>query len=695
MAESNSRLVGRINRLTIAGHRGNLIARGLARGLVWRDGVLPPDAPSFSHDLTTDLLDHGFQLLATALSLCAAEGEREVVRRGLYAAAESLESAARHDSQAVVERGFHLTMAAAAFHIGGYAARAYSLFEGPLSSFNLSSYEMALVHLMRRNLSGLRETFVGWLSDENNSDEGVLRRLEEVAREEGDDFGADDVIAMALTRHFHRAIAVFEHAIMNGVESYYLRALTMFIRGEQAASEAKHVPLWWSFRVARHLCDDLWGNSLRVVLPSDGGPPLWQSLREKFIQMLLERETAEIDLWPSQIQAAARVVDITDDLVVALPTSAGKTRIAELCILRTLADQRRIIYVTPLRALSAQIEHGLARTFRPLGVSVTSVYGASGVAHSDLETLQSATIVVATPEKLDFAVRQEPSVINDVGLIVLDEGHMIGLSEREIRYEMLVQRLLRRPDAQQRRLVCLSAVFAEGEAFNDFTGWLRSDEPGEAVRSTWRPTRQRPGRLLWTGNTGKLELDVGDERPFVPRFVDSQPATGTRQKAFPKDAQEYVVAAAASFLSRGQTVLIYCPEKRSVEPMAQSFLKAHSQGYFMGSLSPAQVFAIEDAKRIGEEWLGVSHPAVKCLDLGIAVHHGSLPRQFLSEIEHLLRRRILPVCVCSPTLEAIRKVSSSLEYLDIKELRPLTPSRSSLVRRRYPSDLTDAQWQVL
>lgn len=43
------------------------------------------------------------------------------------------------------------------------------------------------------------------------------------------------------------------------------------------------------------------------------------------------------------------LIDVTDDLVVALPTSAGKTRIAELCILRTLADERRVIYVTPLR----------------------------------------------------------------------------------------------------------------------------------------------------------------------------------------------------------------------------------------------------------------------------------------------------------------------------------------------------------
>ena len=52
-------------------------------------------------------------------------------------------------------------------------------------------------------------------------------------------------------------------------------------------------------------------------------------------------------------------------------------------------------------------------------------------------------------EKLDFALRNDPSLIDDVGLIVLDEGHMIGPSEREIRYETLVQRLLRRSDAAE------------------------------------------------------------------------------------------------------------------------------------------------------------------------------------------------------------------------------------------------------
>lgn len=645
MPENAVDIAARLEALTIPGYRGNLLARGLARGLIWRDGRLPTDAPTFSPDLTTDLLDHGFLILSNALRLRELQGDSVIVARTLQVAAESIESAARHDVPTTVDRGFHLVMAAAAFHIGGFAARAYSLFQGELATFNLASYEQALVHLMRRDLDGLRTISSEWVGDENNGDAGVTARLES-----DDNFTIDDVFATALTGGFHRAIGTFEIGLLTGREQYYTRAIDELREGEAAAAEVSHVPLWWTFRVARHLFDDLWNHTLRKLLPPDAGPRLWPVLRDRFIQMVASRSIAEIDLWPSQVAAAKRVIDTTDSLVAALPTSAGKTRIAELCILRTLADEKRVIYITPLRALSAQIEFGLARVFRPLGYSVTSVYGASGVAHTDLDTMQSANIVVATPEKVDFAIRQKPSVIDDVGLIVLDEGHMIGLSERELHYEMLVQRILRRADADCRRIVCLSAVFSDGDAFDDFTNWLRSDRPGGPVRSTWRPTRQRPGRLVWTGHAGRLELDVEQEKPFVPRFVDSQPPKGRREKPFPKDEHEFIVAATASFLGRGQNVLIYCPKKISVEPTGTAFLTAHRQGYFENVLPLEHRARIADAVRIGKEWLGDAHPAVRCLPLGIGVHHGSLPRQFLGEVETLLRDRILPVCVCSPTL---------------------------------------------
>lgn len=117
---------------------------------------------------------------------------------------------------------------------------------------------------------------------------------------------------------------------------------------------------------------------------------------------------------------------------------------------------RRPAFVTPLRALSAQTEVSLQRTFGPLGKRISALYGSIGTSNFEEDALKARDIVVATPEKLDFALRNDSSIIDDVGLIVLDEGHMIGLGEREVRYEVQIQRLLRRPDADQRRIACLA-----------------------------------------------------------------------------------------------------------------------------------------------------------------------------------------------------------------------------------------------
>ncbi|HEX5750472.1 MAG TPA: hypothetical protein VFZ09_29865 [Archangium sp.] len=59
---------------------------------------------------------------------------------------------------------------------------------------------------------------------------------------------------------------------------------------------------------------------------------------------------------------------------------------------------------------------------------------------------------------------------------------------------------------------------------------------------------------------------------------------------------------------------------------------------------------LDRAIAIGKEWLGEKHVAVCALRNGVAVHHGGLPRAFLSEVESLLSSRILKVALASPTL---------------------------------------------
>ena len=72
--------------------------------------------------------------------------------------------------------------------------------------------------------------------------------------------------------------------------------------------------------------------------------------------------------------------------------------------------------------------------------------------------------------------------------------------------------------------------------------------------------------------------------------------------------------------------------------------------------------AIERAVEVGKEWLGDDHCAVKCLQIGVAVHHGGLPNPFLRELELLLLRGTIKVTVASPTLSQGLNLNAAVSW---------------------------------
>ena len=93
---------------------------------------------------------------------------------------------------------------------------------------------------------------------------------------------------------------------------------------------------------------------------------------------------------------------------------------------------------------------------------------------------------------------------------------------------------------------------------------------------------------------------------------------------------------ARRLVADGQTVLIYCPERRSVEPFAKVIIDLHERGA-LSSLLIDDPNRLNTALILGAEWLGPDHPILKCLRLGVALHHGALPTAYRKEIERLLR----------------------------------------------------------
>lgn len=669
MASTVEELEADIEEAISAGFRGRLLDRGLARSMIWKDGELPPESPAFSPDLSYDLLSYGYSLLGMGLRLRELRGETDLYIAAFEKAASSIEDVILKGDPGSPTRGFHRVLCAAAHHLARYSAKAYSLLRISLDDINISTIEKSLCLLILRDLDDLETEIFDWKHNGTGDDEHIENFIEQNVSQLDIDVANEDaqeiydrepvelrVVNLALEDNYYSGLALFLMALERGDQEYVSRSAQALTTGLDICGKLNLVPQWWIHRVTIHLLDDLWGSSFHAVLPKlppEGDAENWNLLRWYYISLLYKRSKSEIELWPSQIKGAARAIDERDNLVVSLPTSAGKTRIAELCILRCLASGKRILFITPLRALSAQTEVALRKTFSPLGKSISTLYGSIGTSDFEQDAMKTRDIVVGTPEKLDFALRNDSSIIDDVGLIVLDEGHMIGLSEREIRYEVQIQRLLRRDDADQRRIVCLSAILPQGEQLNDFVGWLRRDEEGEAVKSEWRPTDLRFGEVTWNKGGASLDFQVGDERPFVRNFitpfVPSLPNPGKRTKEFPKDAQELNLATAWRLVEDDHTVLIYCPQKRSVESFAKIIVDLNRRGALPSVLTASEE-KLSLAKSIGREWLGEDHPILECLKIGVAIHHATLPTPFRKEIENLLREGVLKITVSSPTL---------------------------------------------
>lgn len=643
--ETPDELTAFLTDATVDGILGRLLYRGAAWSLMREAGVLPQNAPPLGPTIETDLAEHGFALLRGAMALRAKTGASDLTSKAFERAANAFEALVRNGDPEAPDRGFRRTIAASAYHLAGFSAVAYSLFNETAENLNTAPGETAIRHLILRDLDQLRGFVRDWLGNEAHGDEQLAKALG------GDESDIDEVLSTILNTTICRALAFFDFALETGEDEPIESARSLLATAVSLADNAENIPLWWISNLCRHLIDDLWQHSLHQNLPTEppeGTEETYPDLRRLFISSLYARKTSEVELWPSQREATKRSTDVADDLVVALPTSAGKTRVAEIATLMTLSLARRVLIVTPLRALSAQTERSFRKTFAPLGFSVSSLYGASGLSAGDEDALRTREIVIATPEKLDFALRSDPSLIDNVGLIVLDEGHMIGPSEREIRYETLVQRLLRRTDAADRRIVCLSAILPSGDELDDLTAWIRSDEPGAPVRSDWRPTRQRFGALTWRGKDALLRLDLDDDGPFLEKFVVEKAALGKEKKPYPRKNSHLALFAAWEFASQGKRTLIFSTQANWVESYGKQVVDLCKRGYLESLLEDEALVA--RALEVGKEWLGEDHPAVASLKAGVAIHHGRLPSPFLRELEVLLSEGVLKVIVASPTL---------------------------------------------
>ena len=394
--------------------------------------------------------------------------------------------------------------------------------------------------------------------------------------------------------------------------------------------------------------------------------PRWQ----RYIQVLARGLGSEIrdarsisELWPSQRTALeSGLLDSDHSMAIRMPTSAGKTRIAEMAIVNTLVSMpdSRCVYVAPYRALAGELADSFTNLLLDLGYGISAVPGGFDQEEMGEEILATDQVLIVTPEKLDLLFRLGSDGLDRVALVVIDEGHIVSDKQRGPKFELLISRLRRNlPSA---RFLMMSAVVPD-ETLNEFAAWLGSSN-GRTVSTDWRPSILRHGKLEWSGTGGTLRFSQGDVADggleFIPKFIRQRvlehvwPATGRiRRPKFPRSDSKSDVAAEVAFqVASLGPVLIFAMQTNWVEAIAASLLRRIEWTELAGDEIPP-VFHLRDASRsihVAKEWLGADHDITRLLRRNIAFHHGRLPSAVREAIESDFRNNNLSVMVSTNTL---------------------------------------------
>lgn len=160
-----------------------------------------------------------------------------------------------------------------------------------------------------------------------------------------------------------------------------------------------------------------------------------------------------------------------ESVLVAAHTSAGKTVVAEYAIAKSLNSKQRVVYTSPLKALSNQ-------KFREL----SEEFGSVGLMTGDVTLNENAQCVVMTTEILRSMIYRGADVLREVAWVIFDEVHYMQDRERGVVWEEVIISL---PSAI--RMVFLSATLPNCFQFGEWVASLH-ESPCHVVITDYRPT---------------------------------------------------------------------------------------------------------------------------------------------------------------------------------------------------------------
>jgi superfamily II DNA/RNA helicase len=370
-------------------------------------------------------------------------------------------------------------------------------------------------------------------------------------------------------------------------------------------------------------------------------------------------------------------------MVLAVPTSGGKTLLAQLLAVEQLERTNcAVCYVAPTRSLCREVRQAMSSRVRILQKETGTEKPDFSSGISDwldlldfLDPGPPPDVEVMTPERLANQIRHDAAAVLDrFGMFIFDEAQHLKETGRGFVLESTIAMLDYLTSETDHRLVLISAAMGNAGAIAQWispigqapllyeSNWrgprrlhavFTTDAQWEttsvhrikvtkATKWPYRQTTELSGLIrlrLANGNTTRLTTteDTGWRLVRKAKTADRYPDESERD---PASTRQYKIAAdMIGLLGHAGSVLLVASTRDQAQQLAGSLAEA-------GEEQPALTATVDFVR--GQ--LGVDHPLVETLRAGVGFHHAGLPTEVQEVLEQAVRDDILPFLTCTSTL---------------------------------------------
>lgn len=391
--------------------------------------------------------------------------------------------------------------------------------------------------------------------------------------------------------------------------------------------------------------------------------------------------------WPFELDPFQKVsiasIERGESVLVSAHTSAGKTVVAEYAIAQSLKNNQRVIYTSPIKALSNQKYREFAAEFGDVGLMT-----------GDVTINPTATCLVMTTEILRSMLYRGSEIMREVAWVIFDEIHYMRDKVRGVVWEETIILL---PDKV--RYVFLSATIPNAMQFAE---WITKthNQPCHIVYTDFRPTPLQhyffpagaDGIHLVVDEKGNFREDnfqkamaaIEEKKGADPADIDAKRKGRGKDKKTNKggnkEGNDIYKIVRMIMMKHYNPVIVFSFSKRECEAYAlQMSTMAFNDESEKAMVTKVFESAIESLSDEDKTLPQIQH-ILPLLRRGIGVHHSGLLPILKETIEILFQENLIKVLFATETfsiglnMPAKTVVFTSVEKFDGTSTRYLTPS---------------------